>query len=150
MRYVLDANVAVKWVIAEADSANALQLRDDFRNAVHELLAPDFFPLEVLHALTRAERQGRILPAQGGHFWRDVMQTCPVLFPSIPLGARAYAISSSARIGIYDCLYVALAEREGCEMVTADDKLLRNLQGPFPFLVALSSLPAPPAGPAVP
>jgi hypothetical protein len=33
------------------------------------------------------------------------------------------------------------AEREGCAMITADDKLLRNLQPTFPFLVALASLP---------
>jgi predicted nucleic acid-binding protein len=27
------------------------------------------------------------------------------------------------RIGVYDCLHVALAEREGCDLVTADDRL---------------------------
>ncbi len=42
-------------------------------------------------------------------------------------------ISSAARIGVYDCLYVALAEREKCELVTADDKLIKNLQPSFPF-----------------
>jgi len=45
------------------------------------------------------------------------------------------------RIGFYDCLYVALAEREGCELVTADDKLLKNLRPTFPFILALSSMP---------
>jgi predicted nucleic acid-binding protein len=45
------------------------------------------------------------------------------------------------RIGVYDCLYVALAEREGCELVTADDKLIENLQILFPFVVSLASLP---------
>jgi predicted nucleic acid-binding protein len=45
------------------------------------------------------------------------------------------------RIGIYDCLYVALAEREGCELITADDKLIRNLQAQFPFIISLASLP---------
>jgi putative transposase len=37
---------------------------------------------------------------------------------------RAIAISSAVRIGVYDCLYVALAEREGCEFVTADARLV--------------------------
>jgi predicted nucleic acid-binding protein len=45
------------------------------------------------------------------------------------------------RIGVYDCLYVALADREGCELVTADDRLVRNLQHRFPFIVSLASLP---------
>jgi predicted nucleic acid-binding protein len=30
-------------------------------------------------------------------------------------------------VGVYDCLYVALAEREKCDLVTADEKLVRNL-----------------------
>jgi predicted nucleic acid-binding protein len=42
---------------------------------------------------------------------------------------------------VNDCLYVALAEREKCGMVTADDKLLRNLQPTFPVILALASLP---------
>ena len=41
-----------------------------------------------------------------------------------PLLQRATAISSQARIGVYDCLYVALAEHENCELVTADGKLI--------------------------
>jgi predicted nucleic acid-binding protein len=45
------------------------------------------------------------------------------------------------RIGVYDCLYVALAEREGCELVTADGRLVRNLQPRFLFVVSLASLP---------
>jgi hypothetical protein len=43
MTYVLDACVALKWVLVEPDSAKARQLRDEFRNAIHELIAPDSF-----------------------------------------------------------------------------------------------------------
>ena len=42
---------------------------------------------------------------------------------------------------VYDCLYVALAEREGCQLITADDKLVRKMQPRFPFVVPLPSLP---------
>ena len=41
MRYVLDSSVALKWVLPEADSDRADRLRDDFRNALHDLIAPD-------------------------------------------------------------------------------------------------------------
>jgi predicted nucleic acid-binding protein len=145
MRYVLDACDALKWVLPEPDSAIALRLRDDFRNGVHELLAPDVFPAEVGHALAKAERRGIIPAASGAPRLADVLRTLPQLFPSLPdLLPRAYAIASQARIGVYDCLYVALAEREGCELVTADDRLVRNLQARFPFIVPLASLPSPP------
>lgn len=39
------------------------------------------------------------------------------------------------------CLYVALAEREGCQLVTADVRLVSSLHTLFPFIVALASLP---------
>ena len=44
------------------------------------------------------------------------------------------------RIGVYDCLYVALAERRKCKLVTADDRLVNNLRPHFSFIVALASL----------
>jgi predicted nucleic acid-binding protein len=41
----------------------------------------------------------------------------------------------------YDCVYIALAERENCEFVTADEKLVNQLRPLFPFIVSLASLP---------
>src|ERR1700722_19480725 len=122
MKYVLDASVALKWVLTEHDSPKAIDLRDRYSRRLHELIGPDVFALEVAHALTRAERRGIIKVPQGMACMPDVMTTPPHLFPSLPLLSRAFAIASQMRVGIYDCLYVALAEREACEFVTADDK----------------------------
>ena len=60
-----------------------------------------------------------------------MMSTAPQFFPSLPLMPRALRIAKQARIGVYDCLYVALAEREGCELVTADQRLINGLKPPF-------------------
>ncbi len=141
MRYVLDSSVAFKWLVPEKDSDKALRLRDDFNKGIHELLAPDILPLETTHALTRAERQKRITPAQGVVLLKDQIQNLPLLHPHLPLLTRGYEISSAKRVGVYNCIYVALAEHEGCELVTADDKLIKNLQKDFPFIIALASLP---------
>jgi predicted nucleic acid-binding protein len=142
MKYVLDASVALKWVLPEPLSAKAAQLRDDFRKSVHDLLAPDVFPAEVGHALARAERKKILQPPQGSILLADVLSTPPQLFSTYPgLITRAFAVASAARIGLYDCLYVALAEQEKCQLVTADDKLVKNLQHQFPFIVELASLP---------
>jgi predicted nucleic acid-binding protein len=139
MRYVLDSNVGIKWLLTESDSDRALRIRDDFRRGVHELIAPDVFPVEVAHSLTRAERQGRITPAEGLSHFRDMLATLPLLHPYLLLLPRAYELSSQARIGVYDCLYVALIEQEGCELLTADDRLERSL--PSHRIVLLSSMP---------
>ncbi len=61
MKYVLDASIGIKWVMNEIDSATARQLREDFRSQIHELIAPDSFPLEAAHALTTAARRGVVI-----------------------------------------------------------------------------------------
>lgn len=138
MIYVLDASVALKWVLTELDSPRALKLRDETRRRTHRLLAPDTFPVEVAHALTRAERRGILTSPQASILLADILSTAPYLHPCLPLLPRAVELSSQARIGVYDCLYVALAEREGCEVVTADDRLAKSLPA-FP-IIPLSSL----------
>jgi len=113
MKYILDASVALKWVLPEPDSAKAVALRDDFHHGIHQLLAPDVYPIEIAHALTRAERQGRITVAASGRLLTDILLTLPDLHPSLSLLARACELSSNMRMGVYDCLYIALAEQEG-------------------------------------
>lgn len=141
MKYVLDSSVAVKWVLPEIDSDKATLLLQEYQKGLHELLAPDVFPVESGHAITRAERQKRIAVGTGWALWNSIMADAPVLIAYLPLMRRAFEISSNLRIGIYDCLYVTLAEREACGFVTADDRLVKNLQSTFPFIIALSSLP---------
>ncbi len=131
MRVVLDSCVGLKWFLAEHDSAKALVLRDEFIRGIRELLAPDIYPVEMARSLTRAERRLRITPAEGASHFRSMMATLLDLYPSLPLLPRAYQISSQARIGVYDCLYAALAEREGCELITSDKRLIDGLKLPF-------------------
>ena len=69
------------------------------------------------------------------------MRNRPDLSPYLPLLPRAYEISSQARIGVYDCLYVALAEREGCALITSDRRSSRPWPRRSPFLIDLATLP---------
>jgi predicted nucleic acid-binding protein len=134
---VLDSSVAFKTVVREIGSDKATRLIEDFRKGIEQLIAPDIFPVEIGHALTRAERQGRISTAEGFRLWTQVMMDSPQLFPSLPLMSRAYAISSQNRIGIYDALLVSLADQERCEVVSADLRLIKL----FPSqVIPLSSL----------
>jgi predicted nucleic acid-binding protein len=141
MTYVLDSCVALKWVLREEHSAIARRVRDDFQRQVIDLVAPDVFPIEVAHALTKLERRRIIQQTEGLLKLTDLLNDLPTLHPSLPLLARAFDIAARARLGVYDCLYVALAEREGCELLTADDRLVRALQPNYPFIVSLATLP---------
>src|SRR5438874_80110 len=128
MKYVLDVSVALCWVIPRPLSPKSLLLRDQYRKNIHELIAPSVYPYEIGNALTKAERQKLIPIGDARRLSRDILSTSPVLQSTGLLFYRAMDISSQTRSGFYDCLYVAMAERESCELVTADDKLIRAVQ----------------------
>ena len=126
-------------MLNEKHSDKAITLRDEFRRGLHELLAPNFFPVEVAHALTRAERRRAIPQGQAIVLLADVMLFPPVLFETAPLLIRATEISSQTRTSVFDCLYFLLAEDNGCEFVTADRKLINALPNE-PRIIDLASL----------
>ena len=102
----------------------------DYANGVHELIAPDTLPVEVAHALTRAERKCDHSTPEGLEKFQQLAATFPQLHDYIPLLAPCFRHLLAEWIGVYDCLYVALAEREQCKVVTADTRMI----GLFPNL----------------
>jgi predicted nucleic acid-binding protein len=141
MKYVLDSSVALKWVLAEADSAKAIRLRNEYSNGIHELLSPDIFTPEIANALASAEPQKRIRTGESAIFLNDILSAAPSLHLSAPLLIRAMEMAISTKRAVYDCIYLALAEAESCEMVTADDQFARGLRASYPFIVSLVALP---------
>ncbi len=139
MRAVLDSNVGLKLELLETDSVKATELLDGYASGNHELIAPDIYPIEVAHALARAERKGILNSGAGTHALQRQLRVLPVLYPSLALLPRAFELASKARIGVYDCLYVALAEQENCDLITADLRLVNA--GIYPRIVELSALP---------
>ena len=121
MKLCLDACVAISMLLPEDDNEVALVLREAFRNQIHNLISPDILPIEVAHALTRAERQGKIDVGSSRVLFDGFLDSCPPLYPYID---RAMQLSSKFRIGVFDCLYVALAEEQECQVVTSDKRFL--------------------------
>ena len=82
MKYVLDASVAICWVIPRPLTPKAVRLRDEYQRQIHELLAPAVFIDEVAGALTKAERQKivRLLVKQ-----IDVSEDTITIHHSIPM-----------------------------------------------------------------
>ena len=112
MKYVLDSSVALKWVLPEADSGKAIRLRDEYKNAIHELIAPDIFTPEIANGLASAERQGRIKAGEAASLLLDIVRQTPVIHSSSQLLIRAIEVAVSTRQAVYDCIYLALAEAE--------------------------------------
>ena len=141
MKYVLDASVALKWVLQEQNTDKALRLRDAYRQNVHKLIAPDFFRAECGHALFRAERRRLLASGQPGILLATILINCPELRDIAPYIPRAVLMADQIRIGFYDAIYMALAEAENCSLITADARLLNAVHARFHHIVDLAAMP---------
>jgi predicted nucleic acid-binding protein len=141
MKYVLDSSVALKWVLPEADSGIALRLLDETNKAIHELIAPDIFSPEIANGLATAERQGRIKSGESAILFLDILRQPFAIHPLSALLIWAMEIAVATRQAVYDCTYLALAEAEQCEMVSADDAFVRKMKAMFPFVIRLADFP---------
>lgn len=116
---VIDASVAVKWFIAEDRAAEAHRAL----TAEFDLIAPTSILFEVFHALWDAARTGRIPANRLAEFAEVVPAPFAVLTPIEHLYAAATALARTYPLSIYDCAYLALAQREHAELVTADERM---------------------------
>jgi predicted nucleic acid-binding protein len=120
---VVDASVAVKWVIPEVLSAEADRVRD----GDDAVLAPDLLLVEVANALWKKTAAKEISPREADTAFDLLRRSGIDLRPTAPLLPRALEVARSLGHPVYDCVYLALAEREGMAFVTADRRLLRRL-----------------------
>jgi predicted nucleic acid-binding protein len=141
MKYVVDASVAVRWELQAADSDKARRLRAEYVNRIHEPLAPETIIWEMANSLIKAERQKNVPAGDAERLYYDFFTTQPALCSPRPFVARGLKIALGARAGLYDVFYALLAPQEQCELVTADLRMINNLQSTFPFIRPLSSMP---------
>jgi predicted nucleic acid-binding protein len=141
MKYVIDATIATSWYLSNAHTAKAMRLRFDFHRGIHELLAPDPFPADCAQVLVNAEKNGSIPGGRTQHELNDLLAVGIPILASSPLIARASAIALTTRLKVSASLYAALAEREQCQLLSADQKLIRSARRHFSFVVPFASIP---------
>ena len=131
---VLDASVALRWVYDEPGSAEAreLRLRRD------PLIAPDLWRLEVASAIARRVRNGQIDLETARRHRAGLLRTPMSFMPSGELEPDAFRLATALAHPIYDCVYLALAERRGARLATADAKFAGvALKGGYGHLIEL-------------
>ena len=125
MTRVVDASVALKWFVQEEDSERADAILDD----AESLIAPDLIFAEVLNAAWRLCRM-KVLPTSA---FDDVVehldQYVDAVYPLQTLARRAADIAATLDHPVYDCFYLALAERSEAVVVSADRRLLAKVGG---------------------
>jgi predicted nucleic acid-binding protein len=118
---VVDASVAAKWVLPEPESAAAELLR----SAESEIIAPHLIIAEIGNAVWKRARRGELTITKGIEALDAAVRMIDRLHPLDELSARATEIAVKFDHPIYDCFYLALAERERCALATADARLAR-------------------------
>ena len=117
---VIDASVAVKWIVEEEGSAAALALRD------RQLLAPDSILVECANIFWKKTRRGEFSKDEAAFAGRLLAHADIEIVPARPLIEAAIEIALSLDHPAYDCLYLALAELRDMPFVTADIRLLNK------------------------
>ncbi len=144
-KVVVDASIAVKWVLNEPDSSAAVALLTDWTDGEGiKVLAPGLLLYEVTNTFHRHIRKGDIT-------FDDVKQgLTEIIFEVIDfkfsrnasLNIRAMEIAQQFGLpAAYDAHYLAFAEYSGCELWTADTRLWNSIKGKLAWVRWMGDYP---------
>lgn len=119
---VIDASIAVKWVVEEDGTPRALALR---RQA--KLIAPDLLVAECANILWKKVQRKELSKDQALLAARLLQGAEIELSPMRSLLEAAAGLAIALDHPAYDCIYLALAVANDCRFVTADEGFLRKL-----------------------
>lgn len=120
---VIDASVAVKWVMPEPDSNTAEALH------TQPLIAPDLWLVEAANALWRNVVSKSITQVQASQALMKLRASPVTTLSSRDYLASALELAIRLRHPIYDCVYLAVAENENTYVVTADTRFAKAVSG---------------------
>jgi predicted nucleic acid-binding protein len=125
MKLVVDASVAVKWLVPEDGTEDAVRVLASGAS----LLVPDLLFIEAASALWKRVRRGQMTEATADTVLRGLDAMPLAVHGTRGLVATALALSCSLSVTPYDAVYLALAESQDCTVITADSRLVRALRG---------------------
>jgi predicted nucleic acid-binding protein len=136
---VVDASVAVKWMLPEPLASTAVRLQ----SPSYQLHAPSFLDIELANVFWKKVRQGLLSRAQADILLSQLPSLPLTRHAATPLVAAAFDLAERLGRTVYDCVYLALAVRLGGQMVTADERFANSLAGTAwaAFAIRLQDIP---------
>ena len=123
---VIDASVAIKWVVGEAGAEDATALQS-FRCVAPDLLVP-----ECTNILWKKVRRSELSLDEARYAARLLAQAGIDLLPMRRLMEHALTLAVALDHPAYDCLYMSLAASLDCPFVTADKTLCNKVRAHDP------------------
>ena len=111
---IVDASVAIKWVIPESGTAAAIALRSE------RIAAPDIWIAECANALWRHVRLKEMTESEAIKLLARLRSADVTSLALDSLLSEAFLYSNQLDHPIYDCLYLSAAIQNGAKMFTAD------------------------------
>lgn len=135
---VVDASVAVQWLIPEQNTSQAMRLLRE----VAVLAVPDLIYSEVGNALWKRVQRNEIDMNQGSLLIEEFLRLPLDVYPSTELLTSAFQIAHSVSATVYDALYLALSQRLHAPLVSADQRLLSQARAyrPAVQLIAIGDV----------
>lgn len=133
---VVDASVAVKWILLEQDTPQAWALYRSVADARGSIAAPPLLQSEVANTLFQRTRRVPPLDRTRAVELLNELLAMPIDYVA-PDGMleRALLLAADHNLrAVYDAHYLALAQMLDCELWTADQELLTQLGGRLPFV----------------
>ena len=119
---IVDASVAIKWIVDEDGSDAARTL------AGREMHAPDLIWVECANILWKKTVARDLTLAEAAIGLKELRLAPVSLTPCSHLLDAALMLSGKLRHPIYDCLYLALAVQRKMPLATADRRLARAVR----------------------
>ena len=114
MTLVVDASVAIKWLVSEEGTDRARMLL----SLPDPLIAPDWLMVEAANAFWYKVKRSELLIVYAERHLDDLPAFFQRLVPAVGLIREASRLSYRLRHSVYDCLYIALAIKEDAPLVT--------------------------------
>jgi predicted nucleic acid-binding protein len=121
---VVDANVAVKWVVPNPQAANA---RAVLRSG-EVLIGPDLIVAEFANTLWRHVRVRDIPQEQAFEALSSLPRLLSEFVPATELVRSALHLAVAIECSVYDGFYAVLAFERRCSLVTADRRFAEKLR----------------------
>ena len=139
---VLDASVALKWQFEDEEATGAATaLLEDFVEGKIELIAPTLFPYEILSAVNVAINRKRIGEAAGYRAINYIISLGIELRSFDDLIEPTFQMARHYRLSPYDCAYMALAEKEKCDLLTGDSRLFNAIMNQLAWVRWIGDYP---------
>ena len=123
---VVDASLAVKWLVEEDDSDKAHAILQSWVAQDITRIAPYLMPFEVANVLHRRVLRGDLNVGDSTRIIARLLDSRLELHQPAGLHVRALRLASELnQSAAYDAHYLALAEIVGCELWTADERFYR-------------------------